>query len=157
MTFNAPNHCWLIINELHPCLPSRVILASLPCYEIHPPPTFRGLPPPHPTMSDTSSLSSSGLSSPPSTDDELQKPTAKTLSLKKGKLFAAPPSRKKKNEPVPSSPESEPAQHTRELSPPHEYVLADNPHIAVRSMDSQSRQKERVVSLLVLSTMLARC
>jgi hypothetical protein len=79
--------------------------------------------------------SDSSLSSLPSSDDEtLQQPIIKkTLTLKGGKLGFAPaapaPKARKRKVPVPRlSPSPSPE---RETSPPHEYVLADNPDIAV--------------------------
>ncbi|KAL9092709.1 MAG: hypothetical protein Q9159_000607 [Coniocarpon cinnabarinum] len=73
--------------------------------------------------SDTSSLSDV----PPSEDEKPQPPAKPVLKLVNGRLggFA-----RKKPSPE-SSPEPDQADLGREPSPPHEYVLADNPDIAV--------------------------
>ena len=76
---------------------------------------------------------SSGLSAPPSSEDEKPKPKSKgkekaTLKLVNGKLGGF---KKKKASPPPSSPEPDQVDLGREASPPHEYVLADNRDIAV--------------------------
>jgi hypothetical protein len=76
-------------------------------------------------MSDTDS-DSSALSSPPPSDEEivdepvLQKPTAK--KSKKRKVHEAVDS---------DSPAETAPRKKREPSPPHEFVLADNPDVAV--------------------------
>jgi hypothetical protein len=88
-----------------------------------------------------SSDESSELSSVPSEDD-----TSLQLTKKDGilKFFS------KASPPAPSKVEASPPRAKREPSPPHEYVLADNPDIAVRIyiyrrvLDSFTRTK-RVV------------
>lgn len=72
---------------------------------------------------------SSDLSSAPASDEE--KPQKPTLKLAGGKLTVNRIKLKKKNASPESSPEPDPAQLGREPSPTHEYVLADNPDIAV--------------------------
>jgi len=84
----------------------------------------------------------SSLSSVPSSADESTKTVVrKTLTLKGGKLsagaaapFAAKP-RKRHVAPPPKSPSPSPE---RDTSPPHEYVLADNPDIAVSCNHSRA-------------------
>lgn len=73
---------------------------------------------------------SSDLSSPPSSDAEAAPPPKKTLKLKHGKLTF---STKRK---APPTRESSPDEPEREPSPPHDYVLADNPDIAVGLIDA---------------------
>lgn len=92
--------------------------------------------PDHPTMDDSDS---SSLSSLPSSEDESPKSpevNRKTLTLKGGKLTAGPvapvkkgPAPRKRN--APAAPRSPSTSPERETSPPHDYVLADNPDIAV--------------------------
>lgn len=75
-----------------------------------------------------SSDDSSELSSVPSdVEDGLQ------LKKKDGilKFFSKVPSKPKASKPSPQAPAS-PPRPKREPSPPHEYVLEDNPDIAVR-------------------------
>lgn len=92
--------------------------------------------------------SDSSLSSPPSSDDESAPPVpvvTKTLTLKGGKLGGssgpAPRPRKRQIPPARLSPSPSPE---REQSPPHDYVLADNPDIAVSN--ATPLPDERVIS-----------
>ena len=72
---------------------------------------------------------SSSLSEPPPSDDEtLRAPSKPVLKLLNGKLGGFS---RKKSSPPPSSPEPDPKDLGREPSPPHEFVLADNPDVAV--------------------------
>jgi len=77
----------------------------------------------------------SSLSSVPSSEDESKKTVVrKTLTLKGGKLSAgaaAPFAAKPRKRHVPLPPKSPSPSPERDTSPPHEYVLADNPDIAV--------------------------
>lgn len=80
-----------------------------------------------------SSSDSSSLSEPLASDDERikRKPSPKlTLKLKNGKLDFGRRAASPKSSPDPSL-----VDLGREPTPPHEYVLADNPDIAV-SIDS---------------------
>lgn len=73
-----------------------------------------------------SDKSSSGLSEPPSSDDEIAVPvkSRKKINLK---------SKRKVDDDVDSEPEeTSPAKKKRAPSPPHEATFADNPDIAVR-------------------------
>lgn len=95
--------------------------------------------------SDGSSLSSV----PPSEDESTKTVVKKTLTLKGGKLtagasapFAAKPKKRHVAAPPPKSPSPSPE---RDTSPPHEYVLADNPDIAVSDLETT-----RVSSRLLL-------